>query len=356
MRTCRVVLAAGLAMVPEVVAAQIQHRPVSCLVADQFPRFEAAFTPADAVGRARLVFRPRGGRHWYSVAMMPEGGTLAGVLPSPKKSLESLDYYVEVTDRAMATTRTPDQVARVAAGPGACRDAEATSTVASASVTLEVPVGAPSVPPGFNAGGIVGASGTAAGTAVAGASGTATAGAASGGGLGAGVIIGAGVLAAGGAAVAATAGGGEDGPGPTPSPSPSGAPGPTPSPSPSGAPPGGPAVLGLSVSTQMGDQFPVTLQFQGQSITSQGDVTWLEVPMPAAGTYQFAVTPSRAGEVNIGLRNNTPQDGVGVQPSSITPSAAVTRTTPPCGMTVRATGPFTVTFVLAAGQSCSASQ
>lgn len=338
MKLFRVVLAGvALAVLPAAAAAQIQHQPIGCVVAGRFPRFEANFTPDEALARARVVFRPAGGKHWYAVAMTREAGKLAGLLPKPKKSLESLDYYIEATDTAMASTRTPDQVARVAAGAGACSNAPVTSAVALAKVTLEVPAGAPSVPPGFSANGIVPSTAGAAGAAAGATAGTAAVGAAAGGGIGAGVIIGAGAVVAGGAALAATAGGGDEG-GDDEQPN---------------EPPPAPTTLGLSVSPSQFDQFPVTLQFQGQSVTaSEANPVWLEVPMPAPGTYQFTVTPSRAGEVNIGLRDNSPTGGVGVQPASITPTAPVTRVTPNCGRTMQATGTFTVSFVVAQGATC----
>lgn len=36
----------------------IDHQPVACAVAEEFPRLEARLAPADAVAAARIVFQP----------------------------------------------------------------------------------------------------------------------------------------------------------------------------------------------------------------------------------------------------------------------------------------------------------
>lgn len=188
----------------------IEHQAVGCVVADKFPSFAARLDPAEKVARARLHFKPEGGLHWYSVAMKPEREAFAGVLPKPKKKLKSLRYYIEVTDKEAATSRTEEYAPSVASGPAACKDKVVARTLVSASVRLEVPAGAPRVPPGFGSAGItaVGAGVATAGAAAAGA------GAAAGGGLSTGVIVAGvvgGVVVAGGAAAAvALKGGSQD--------------------------------------------------------------------------------------------------------------------------------------------------
>jgi hypothetical protein len=246
--TARLVLSLGLfasASAPAL-ATEIDHRAVDCVVAGSFPRLEARFTPADTVGRARVVFRAESGPHWYSVAMQSTEGGFAGVLPKPLESLKRFVYYIEVTDRALETVRTAEYTPAVVAGLGACRDKTVAGALSSATVALEAPVGAPLVPGGFAPSGVVSVAGAppagaagqsgatpASGGAAGSGSGVGTAGATA-AGMGAGVkaalIVGAGAAAAAGVAVAAGGGsgdgsddgddGGPNGPGPNPSPSP----------------------------------------------------------------------------------------------------------------------------------------
>ncbi len=181
----------------------IEHRPVGCVAAGKFPRFEAGFAPAGSIAAARVVFQGQT-TDWYSVAMKPEGALFAGVLPQPKKDLKSFRYYIEVTDKAMGASRTPEYTAAVVDSAGACQGRLMATALGSASVVLQGPAGVAALPAGFASSGVV--AGSAAGsTAAAGAS---VAGAS--GGLGATALVIGGVVVAGGAAAAvATKGGGE---------------------------------------------------------------------------------------------------------------------------------------------------
>jgi hypothetical protein len=197
------------AAVPLVARAEVQidHAAVSCVVAEKFPRFEARVVPSDAVARAVVRFRTAAAGPWYAVAMKREGEALTGVLPKPKKSLPSFQYYLDVTDRAFAASRTPEYRTTVVAGAGGCQGKMMAAALSSASVLIEGPAGAAVVPVGFGSAGVTAAgSGTAASTA-AGVSGG------GGGGLGTGAVVGivAGGAAVAGAAVLASGGGGDDG-------------------------------------------------------------------------------------------------------------------------------------------------
>ena len=210
-------------------AIVIEHSGVGCVVAGQFPRFEARFQPASDVSRARLHFRPAGGPHWYSVPMKAEGGEFAGVLPKPKKSLKQLEYYIEATDTAFGTSRTAEYKPEVASGPGACKDKLVARALSAASVLIEGPAGAPLVPVGFDPAGVIplsgtpgastqapSSSGTGSTTGSSAGTGTATtAGSAAGaGGVGTkAFLIGGAVAAGAGVAVAVSKGGGSGGTG-----------------------------------------------------------------------------------------------------------------------------------------------
>jgi hypothetical protein len=222
----------------------IDHRPSGCAVAEKFPRLDARFAPIENIAAARIVFQPEKSDQWWSVTMKPEGLSYFGVLPKPKRSLKAFQYYVEVTDKSLRTTRTADYGVSVVASSGECSGRLLAGGLGSASVMLQGPAGVAVLPAGFASTGVVSGS-------VAGGAASATAGAASGGGLGTGVIVGGLGVAAAGVAVAAKAGGGDasssagsgasgsastPGSTPAPSPSPSATPAPTPAPSATPAP------------------------------------------------------------------------------------------------------------------------
>ena len=197
-----VVVSAAAAGLASAEGPSIEHQPVSCVVAGRFPRLEARFTPAESIARARVQFQGEGTRHWYGVAMKQAGTAFSAVLPQPKKSLKSYRYYIEVTDKALGTSRTAEYNTTVGASATACSDVTAAGGLASAVVNLEVPAGAPAAPGGFSTSGVI-----AAGAAV--AAGAATA-ASAGGGISTAVLVVGGVAVAGaGAAVAVTTGRGE---------------------------------------------------------------------------------------------------------------------------------------------------
>lgn len=198
MAVAALVSAASLALAGSI---EITHEPVACVVADRHPRYEARFQPAAAVGQGRLRFRPARGRHWYSVPFRLEGDVFAAVLPKPKKGLGHFLYYVEVTARDVSAARTAEFTATVEDGPGACRGRTVAASVASATVAVEAPAGAPALPAGFSGSGVQAAAAAAA------------TGAAGGGGAAKAALIVAGTAAAAGGAVVAASAEGEGGDG-----------------------------------------------------------------------------------------------------------------------------------------------
>lgn len=186
-------------------AIVIDHPAVSCVVAEQYPLFEARFDPGDQVSRALVYFRPEGGHAWYFVTMKGNAGVFSGVIPRPKKDLKSLDYYIEVTDSAFAAARTEEHSPVVVSSAGECKDRLAAGALASSSVVLNAPAGAPLVPAGFSPTGVVAAGAP---------SGPVTA-AAKHGGIGTTALVAGGVVAAGAVVAVAAHGGGGGGGGDT---------------------------------------------------------------------------------------------------------------------------------------------
>jgi hypothetical protein len=221
----------------------IAHDEVGCVVAGQYPRFEACLSPDDAVARARVAFRARGTDPWYYVEMAREGRCHNAVLPRPQKETRAFEYFVDVIDRNFAESvrpeRAPDrafsprvvgrqaecEAGRIVAGiigqlarpvvVGVLRDASGRVLEAAAARALEsqltltgfspegVIVGSTGAPPGSAAQAAGGGGGAGA------AAGGAAAGGAAAGGLSATTlaIAGGAVAAAGIVAVAATGGG-----------------------------------------------------------------------------------------------------------------------------------------------------
>jgi len=94
--------------------------------------------------------------------MAPEGYNFWGVLPKPQKGLKKLEYYISATDKSLGESRTPEYAPSVVSGPGGC---EANKALAIAfepkgSILVGAPeeaAGAPVVPQGFSADGVVSA-------------------------------------------------------------------------------------------------------------------------------------------------------------------------------------------------------
>src|SRR4051812_7191119 len=77
----------------------ISHDPIRCIVANQFTRVTAVLSPAEDVGRGRVVFHARGQKGWYSVRLKPAAEAQAAILPKVKLSVDAVEYYLEVLDR-----------------------------------------------------------------------------------------------------------------------------------------------------------------------------------------------------------------------------------------------------------------
>lgn len=189
---------------PALAAAQapVIDAQAGCIVARRSPVFTARIDPADQVARARVYFRAQGHPQWYFVEMKARDGVFRGTLPRPGKGTERIEYYIEATGASAATSRTADQASDVVGSPAECSRVPLVASVTGEPTPVSVggPPGAPLVPAGFEANGVVAAG--AAGAAVA-----ATAAGAGGGGISTAALVVGGVVVAGGAAAAVTLGG-----------------------------------------------------------------------------------------------------------------------------------------------------
>jgi hypothetical protein len=92
----------------------IAHQDVGCVVAGEFPKLEACFTPAESVGKAQVQFRADEKGPWYYVDMKANGdvkdngGCRSAALPKPKKGIGTFHYFIEVVDRSFTAVQKPD--------------------------------------------------------------------------------------------------------------------------------------------------------------------------------------------------------------------------------------------------------
>jgi hypothetical protein len=192
----------------------IDHKPVGCIVAGNFPKLNACFSPASTVARARVYFKgtaPTAGPHWYWVEFKSDSPCFVAILPKPMKNMTGMSYYVEVADKQFREARNADQAVKVVPDAGGCdKDVPVAGWVQNASVVVGGPAGASTIPLGFSGAGVVGV----------------------GGGIGTGVVVG-GVVAAGAAGAGVytlTSDDSTDDPGPPPPPPPAATATPTPAP------------------------------------------------------------------------------------------------------------------------------
>jgi hypothetical protein len=188
--------------VPAVALADIpviQHDPIGCIVAGEFPRLDACFTPVDNVTRPRAYFKSETGTAWYWVdfkqntaPVAPAAGVTpdrcySAILPKPTRKITGLIYYLEVSNPQFEQARLDDKHVRVVPEKGGCRkDEPLAATVPNAIVAVGAAAGAPAIPVGFAVTGIAGAAGGVSAGVVAAA------------------VVGGGAAVAGGAAIASS--------------------------------------------------------------------------------------------------------------------------------------------------------
>jgi hypothetical protein len=213
----------------------IEHRSASCLVAEEFPKLEACFSPADSLARAQVLFRASDGSPWFAVDMQREGTCFQALLPKPKRTTKQIQYFVYAVDRAFTESQRPEDAPgrpftpRVVAGKGECQEDWAMGSLTTGSarqivvsvardaagraLNVASALGSPAQITGFSAEGVVMGQPAAAVGGASGGSPTATAGAAGGtsggaaGGFPVALVAGGAAGVVGAVAVAASSGG-----------------------------------------------------------------------------------------------------------------------------------------------------
>jgi len=107
-------------------ASPIQHDPVGCFIAGQFPLLDASFTPPDKVARARVYFKASTSNDWFFIEMAPdptegaEAGKFLGKLPRPKLEASPVSYYIQMTNTDFVDSQTNENSAIVVADEKDC--------------------------------------------------------------------------------------------------------------------------------------------------------------------------------------------------------------------------------------------
>lgn len=143
-------------------ATAIQHEPVDCVVAGQFPLFDARIEPASSVARARVYFRAAQSENWYYVEMTPAETGFVGKLPRPKIEASPIHYYLQATTTEFGEGRTDEHEAIVVAEAKDCpNDKKVAAIGPPGEVTVfSAATGAAIAPVGFAAGGLALTAGT----------------------------------------------------------------------------------------------------------------------------------------------------------------------------------------------------
>lgn len=142
-------------------SAAIQHEPVTCFLAGEFPLLNAGITPVENVARARIYFRSALGQAYFYVEMTPAEGAFAGKLPRPRVEASPITYYLQATTTDFAEVRGPETSAIVVAKPEECPDDKIAAIGPPGEVTVfSAASGLAISPVGFAAGGLALGAGT----------------------------------------------------------------------------------------------------------------------------------------------------------------------------------------------------
>ena len=139
-----------------VTATTIQHDPIGCFIAGQFPLIPAVVEPSSGIARARVYFKAAGGDSWFYVEMTPAEAGLVGKLPRPKLEASPITYYVQATTTQFGEAQTPEISAIVVAEATDCPEDKILAPIGGpGEVTVfSAATGAAIAPAGFAAGGL----------------------------------------------------------------------------------------------------------------------------------------------------------------------------------------------------------
>jgi hypothetical protein len=93
---------------PETGAPVINHDPVGCFIAGEFPLLDAGIDPAGTVARARVYFKSNLGNAYYYIEMTQTEGRFFGKLPRPQMEASPITYYIQATSTEFGESQTPE--------------------------------------------------------------------------------------------------------------------------------------------------------------------------------------------------------------------------------------------------------
>lgn len=138
----------------------VSHSGIECIPTTQFTILNATIVPGQEVRTARVYFRSDKYPDFYYVDMTSSGDSFQAIMPKPSDETSQVFYYLEATDVGYASNRTVEYGAEVVEDENECKrrdPAVAYFTGESPSIVVgAVRAGAPAIPPGFLADGIIG--------------------------------------------------------------------------------------------------------------------------------------------------------------------------------------------------------
>lgn len=145
-----------------ITATTIQHDPIGCFIAGQFPLIPAVVEPSSGIARARVYFKAATGDSWFYVEMTPAEAGLVGKLPRPKLEASPITYYVQATTTQFGEAQTPEISAIVVEEATGCPEDKVIAPIGGpGEVTVfSAATGAAIAPAGFAAGGLALTAGT----------------------------------------------------------------------------------------------------------------------------------------------------------------------------------------------------
>ncbi len=148
---------------PPVVGARIEHDPIGCFVAGEFPLLEAKIEPAASVARARAYFKGARGDDFFYVEGASVEGQFTWKLPRPTVAASPITYYLWAATTELDESRTPEIEAIVVNEPSECPENRKLAAIGPpGEVTIfSAATGTVMVPAGFAAGSLALTVGTA---------------------------------------------------------------------------------------------------------------------------------------------------------------------------------------------------
>jgi hypothetical protein len=155
--------AAPAGQAPPPIGARIDHDPIGCFVAGEFPLLEGRVEPAENVARARAYFRGARGEDFFYVEGVAGEAGFTWKLPRPTVAASPITYYLWAATTELDESRTPEIQAIVVEQPSDCpSDKKLAAIGPPGEVTIfSAATGTLVVPAGFAAGSLALTAGTA---------------------------------------------------------------------------------------------------------------------------------------------------------------------------------------------------